>query len=372
MRLFFACKQFCTRRDFIGERYGRLWKLPAELARRGHQVAGLSASYYAGFAPGRSETFGDSGTLEWRARRVFPSWPPQLVGYLRQLHSDASAFRPHAVVVSSDAFQLWAGRWLSRRLAVPLVVDFYDNYESFGLSRLPGARLALREAARAAAGLTFVSDPLREHLVDRYGIRAPAITLENSIDESFLSVATREGARQELGLPAAGRLVGTAGSLDASRNVCALYGAFEALAAEDRQLHLVLAGEPQQVEPPAHPRVIRMGTLAPSRMPAFWRALDVAAIGLRDDAFGRYCYPLKLAEIAAVGTPMIFPSIGIFARSDAGQYGVAAASNDAAGMAEALSRQLAHPVPPAWRPQTWAAAAARFEALLVSALAGHA
>jgi hypothetical protein len=29
------------------------------------------------------------------------------------------------------------GHWLARRLNVPFVADLYDNFESFGLARIP-------------------------------------------------------------------------------------------------------------------------------------------------------------------------------------------------------------------------------------------
>ena len=115
--------------------------------------------------------------------------------------------------------------------------------------------------------------------------------------------------------------------------------------------------------------MIALGTLAPDRMPAFWAALDVASIGLRDDAFGRYCYPQKLAEIEAVGTPMVFPRIGVFARGDAAALGVALESNSAEGLAAAVRRQLSDPRAPALRPEGWAAMAGRFESVLKQALA---
>lgn len=366
MRLFFVNKQYSVRRDFIADRYWRLWHLPAELARRGHAVAGMACSYRRVHAPGIDERPG-TGTLRWHARYASPLRPATLLDWWRDLVTAARAHRPEFVVASSDALQLWAGRRLARELAVPLVVDFYDNYESYGASRLPGARAAMRAAAQQAAAVTFISEPVRSHLAARYAIRGRTLTLENAVDDAFHAPLARDAARALLKLPAQARLVGTAGALDASRNIGALYGAFERLAASEPDLHLVLAGEPRDVAPPRHPRVLLLGTLEPARMPAFWRALDVAVIGLRDDAFGRYCYPQKLAEIGASGTPAVYPPIGVFAGPDAAAYGIAARVNDAAGIGDAILEQLRlrRPAP---RPRTWSEQAARFEAL-VSTLA---
>jgi len=368
MRLFFVTKQYSVRRDFIADRYFRLWHFPAELARRGHQVLGFASAYRAGNAAGATERFPGGGELAWEAARLRPAWPFDWLGALRRQRSRARVAGVQAVVASSDALQLACGRRLARALGVPLFVDFYDNYESYGASRAPGARRAIATAARAAAGTLFVSEPLRQHLVARYGLRAPTITLENGVDPHAFAAGTREDARRELGLPPDARIVGTAGALDASRGIDALYGAFLQLARERDDVFLALAGD-ARVAPPAHPRVRHLGTLGQARMPLFWRALDVAAICLRDDAFGRYCYPQKLPEIAAVGTPMVFPRIGVFAEPDAGRLGVVAPTADPAGFAAAIRQQLAAPMPPRRRPQSWAELGARLEAFLADTLA---
>ena len=366
MRLFFIAKQYSVRRDFIADRYFRLWHFPAELARRGHQVYGFATAYRRG-APGVAERFDGGGALAWETARLRAAWPFPWLGALRRQASRARSVDVQAVIASSDALHLACGQRLAHALGVPLFVDFYDNYESYGASRLPGARRAIAAAARAAAGTLFVSDPLRRYLLPRYGLQAPALTLENGVEHGF-AAGTREAARRELGLPADARIVGTAGALDASRGIDSLYGAFLQLARERDDVFLALAGD-ARVAPPAHPRVRHLGTLSQARMPQFWRALDVAAICLRDDPFGRYCYPQKLPEIAAVGTPMVFPRIGVFADADAGRLGVVAPTADAAGYAAALRQQLAAPMPPQREPQSWAELGARLETFLAETLA---
>jgi glycosyltransferase involved in cell wall biosynthesis len=363
MRLFVVTKQFTVRRDFLADRYGRTWHLPLELGRRGHQVHGAAGAYYDGHATTAGERSVGGGSVQWHGHRVRPYWPPSALNYLRSVRAQARACSAQAIYASMDAFHLAVGRITARALRVPLIVDFCDNYAAYGAAALPGVKASLRGAARAAAGLTFVSDPLRRHLVQHYSLKAPALTLENGVDESFLAAPPKPAARAALGLPRDRRLLGAAGSLDDSRGIGALYDAFRELAAQDDQLHLVLAGTPQR-PPPAHPRVHVLGTLSTAQMPSFWRSLDVAAICIKDDAFGRYCFPYKLAECAAAGTPMVFPRFGFFAEPEAEAIGEAAAAADGASYAAAIRRQLERPRPPTWRPVTWAALAARLEAWL--------
>lgn len=367
MRLFVVTKQFTVRRDFLADRYGRTWHLPAELARRGHEVHGCAGAYHGSHAAAAEERFGSAGGVSWHGRFVRPYWPPDVMRYLRVLRERAQACSAQAVFACMDAFHLMAGQRTARALGVPLIVDFCDNYESYGRGLIPGTAYALRTAARAAAAVTFVSEPLQRHLKRRYGLRAPAVTLENGVDPSFFAAPSRAAARAALGLPADARLLGTAGALDASRGIGALYDAFLCLAAQDDSLYLTLAGEPD-VAPPAHPRVRLLGSLTPAQMPSFWRALDVAVICIRDDAFGRYCFPYKLGEIAAVGTPAVFPRFGMFAEPQAASFGVAAATADGVGYAQAIRQQFERPRAPRWQPPTWAGLAARFESFVAEAI----
>lgn len=362
MRLFVVTKQFTVRRDFLADRYGRTWHLPLELGRRGHDIEGAAGAYYRPHTEHACEQLGGDRDVRWRGYHVKPFWPPSAWRYMRDLSQQARAFRPQAIFAAMDAVHLSAGRYLARALGIPLVVDFCDNYEAYGRGAIPGAALALGQAARAAAALTFVSQPLQRHLTRRYRLGAPSLVLENGVDQAFFDAPTKAAARAMLGLPVEARLIGTAGALDDSRGIGALYDAFLELAMQDDQLHLVLAGAPGTA--PAHPRVHALGMLATTQMPSFWRSLDVAVICIKDDAFGRYCFPYKLAECAAAGTPMVFPRFGFFAEPEAGAIGEAAAAADGASYAAAVRRQLERRRGPTWRPMTWSMLAARLEAWL--------
>mgnify|MGYP001619914817 CR=1 FL=1 len=328
---------------------------------------GLACAYYPNLAGPMASMPYDGGELRWDVHHLSPyqmwRWPR----YLARLRELALGFAPDAIFASSDAWQLGAAAWLSRSLKVPLIADFYDNYESFGASSIPGARRMLRWAARNARMTTFVSDPLRRMLIQRYGLSHPAHTLENAVEPHFFSHNSVATARMRLGLPIEARLIGTAGALDGSRGEQALYDAFVRLAEINSDLYLVLAGDPRPAPPP-HPRIIKLGTLGHEQMPLFWKALNVAVICLKDDAFGRFCFPQKLAEVAAVGTPVVFPRIGIFAEPGAATLGECAETPDADGYAAAIQQQLAVPRASAWRPDDWPSLAAKLEGFLNRAL----
>jgi glycosyltransferase involved in cell wall biosynthesis len=133
----------------------------------------------------------------------------------------------------------------------------------------------------------------------------------NGIREDLFFPRDRIQARSILGLPANGRLIGTAGAITAGRGISDMFKAFIRLAAQDENLWLVYAG-PRDSTPTSyrHERIIDLGILPQEKVPLFFSALDVALICNLDSTFGRYCFPQKLYEIIACGTPVVAAAVG--------------------------------------------------------------
>ena len=113
-------------------------------------------------------------------------------------------------------------------------------------------------------------------------------------------------------LPADCQLIGTAGSLEDSRGIQSLYGAFDILKDRYPDLHLVLAG-PRKADLPRGDRIHDLGVLPLEKVPRVLNALDVAVICNRNSEFGKYCFPQKAAEIMACDVPLIAARVGSMA-----------------------------------------------------------
>ncbi|MDM0081329.1 glycosyltransferase family 4 protein [Variovorax sp. J31P179] len=311
MNILVATKRRYTGKDLLDHQYGRLFEIPEALADQGHRVTGLALSYR-----GQSEGLHQPRKVAWHAVSAFPFEPLGVLRYLRKFEHLIDAVRPDVVWVSSDAWHAIAAEIVCRRRGVPLVVDLYDNYESFGLTRVPGIASRFRASCRAAAGLTVVGDALREKVVDEYRLGAkPIEVVGNAVDRSVFFPRNKDEARRSLRLPPDVRIIGTAGALDSSRGIEDLFGAFSALAGRHGDLHLAVAGRRDaSTTLHAHDRIWDLGVLSSSEMPSFWSALDVAVICNKDSAFGRYCYPQKFQEIVACETPFVAADVGEMAR----------------------------------------------------------
>jgi len=304
MRILFLSKRRYMSKDVIDDRYGRLYELPANLARQGHSVLGVCTSYRR-LGDRRVHRHSEQGDLKWQAFDLLPHG----ASYAWRLPAMGRSFAPDLVFSASDALQVVLGGYLARRLDVPHVVDLYDNFESFGLTRLPGLRRAFRRALQRASAISCVSEPLRKKLACELP-EVPLLTLESTIDPELHRPFDKREAREHLGLPVDAWLMGTAGALHRNRDIGLLYAAFKRLAPGHPDLHLALAGPVDPAcPPPQHPRVHYLNQLPHAQVPLFHSALDLALICMRDDEFGRYAFPQKTYEILACGTPLLAASV---------------------------------------------------------------
>lgn len=361
MRIAFLCKRRYMGKDVVLDRYARLYEIPRQLGRRGHDVLGLCLSYHDD-PNGEWEHEAAPGRLRWRSQPLGWSRLAGLLAYPMRVLRQLRAFRPDLIVAASDIPHVILGRWLARRLKVPFAADLYDNFESFGLARLPGAVTAYRRAVRDAALVSCTSAALAMHVRDAYRARGRVITLPSTIDRECFRPMDRRKCRGELQLPAEARLVGTAGGLLCDRGIGTVYKAFEALARTRDDVHLVLAGPTDpSCPPPASPRVHYLGLLPHARTAELFAALDVGIIYLRDTSFGRFCFPQKAYEMAACGLTTVAADVGAMHALLADTPGCLYQPDDATSLLDALQRQLEEPAPPFSVPGDWADAVATLD-----------
>jgi teichuronic acid biosynthesis glycosyltransferase TuaC len=153
-----------------------------------------------------------------------------------------------------------------------------------------------------------------------------------------------------------------AGALHSSRDVHSLFRAFKILAAENHRLNLVLAGaRERRLRIPRGPRVHDLKTLPHERVPTFINSLDLAVIGYRDSAQGRYSFPQKTYEILACRVPLIAAAVGTMQDLLKDQPGCLFQPGHPESLAAAARSQLKNPVALDIPVPTWGALAKQLE-----------
>lgn len=363
MRILVLCKRQYTGRDLLDDHYGRLWELPVSLARLGHEVHVLTASYRQ-----RGDIRRTEDAVVWQSVDLLPN----PLKWLRMLRNVAEQFAPELILASSDALHLVAGQRLARKMKIPAVLDLYDDYEAFGLTRIPGMKSALRAACRSAAHVISVSHSLADQLEMR-GVHRERITVVgNGVPDGFSVAVGKAEARKILGLPGNEVVLwGTAGALDASRGIQDLFKAYVCLKESFPSARLVLAGPRDRQMASAFPEgTIDLGQLAHAQVALLFRALDVGIICNRDSAFARACHPMKLVEMTACSLPVVCAAVG-----DAKMllkdvpYSLFSPA-DVTALARNIGAQTRHPhLPPFELAQRWQDLAASLVGVLQSVVA---
>ena len=353
MRILVLSKRQYTNLDLIDDRFGRLRELPLGLAGIGQEVRGLCLSYRPR-DEGRRPDIRAGARVDWESfnLRRLPPWGSGT--YWKALDVIDRDFRPDLVWACSDMFHAVLAGPVARRMKAALVIDLYDNFESFPAARIPGLRLLFRRALRRADGITCVSRPLAEYVRDTSACRCPVAVIENAVPAEKFRPLDKTDCRRGLGLPAEGLLIGTAGAISHSRGISALFAAFEQLARQKADAHLVLAGTRDKgVRIPENPRIHYLGMLPPATIPVFLSALDISVICNRASAFGRYCFPQKFYESIACGRPIVAAKTGVLEDLLKNYPDLLFEPENGERLLQALHRQIEKPLIPPIEPPSW-------------------
>ncbi len=339
--------------DVISDRYARLFELPQQLNLMGDVVA-VCLSYRLH----RDQPIPQGLLPTWRRLNLPRSL---LIGWIFQLMGMARELRPGVVVASSDCLCVIVGAWLAKIVGAQFYADLYDEYDTFGLARIPGMRWLYRRALQAADGIIAVSETLAEDLREQYPGK-PVMLLESTIDSSVFYPRPVEESREHLGLQrfAGRKLVGLCGGLNRFHGADVSFQAIRDLAARREDVVFVLAGRAFPECPlPEGENVVFLGMLPHADMPWFYSAMDVVMVPLSDTRFGYYAFPQKAYEVLACRRPVAAANVGALGRLFEALPSARYQPNSPDDLLQIIEGQLEHPAILEVDILTWADQAAR-------------
>jgi glycosyltransferase involved in cell wall biosynthesis len=353
-------------KDLLDDRFGRFRELPLELARLGHEVMGLAVSYRQ-----RSErTVIDSdpsgeGQVIWHSFNITNGFTPRLQQLFSRAIGISKDLNPDVILACSDAYHAIFGAWLAKRVRTKCVIDLYDNFEAFTATKVPVITSLFRHAIREVPGVTCFNQLMADHVVQNYLRQKPTAVIESAVQKSLFRSRNQKECRQRLRLPAEAQIIGTAGALHNGRGINTLFDAYEILAAENRSLHLALAGPRQRgIRIPRGPRVHDLGILPHEEVPCFINSLDVAVVCYRRSAQGDFSFPQKAYESVACRVPLIAAAVGSM-NHFLSQYPTCLYDPDRPrSLAEAARRQLENKIIVDLEVPSWADSARKLEHFL--------
>jgi teichuronic acid biosynthesis glycosyltransferase TuaC len=267
-----------------------------------------------------------------------------LLFYPSKLLALANDFQPDIIVGSSDCLHIILGKWISNKLNVIFAADLYDDYETFGLARIPFIKSLFRQSLKYASVVSCVSHSLAAYISNQIDTNATIITLPSTINQALFFPKSKSESRQLFNLPLNAPIVGTAGGLSRNKGIKTVYQAFIELAKKNSDIHFVVAGiVDKNCPPPNHPRIHYLGKIPHTQISDFFSALDVGVVYLRNTQYGELSFPQKAYEMAACKIPIVSAEVGdmkyLFNRKQNELY----TADDHEDLAYAINNQLDQP-----------------------------
>jgi glycosyltransferase involved in cell wall biosynthesis len=310
MRILALSKRQYMSRDLLDDRYGRFREIPLAMARRGHDVRGLCLSYRHRTDYQRVDSDSEA-IVPWESVNLGKTVISGLFRFVRHGRKIMNRFRPNIIWAGSDSFYGPLALLIGKNSDSQVIFDVYDHFETFASTKIPGVFPLYRHACRTADGVTSFSEPMSDHITRAYHRTGPLLTLVNGTDKRLFYPRDKSACRDKLGLPLHVRLVGTAGALSQSHGIATLFSAFETLAREDMDIHMVIAGpRDHDLRIPLHPHLHDLGVLPFDEVPTLLNALDVGVISHRDTPAGRFGFPFKAYEMMACKVPLVAANVG--------------------------------------------------------------
>ena len=352
MKILFITKRNYTSKDVLSDKYGRLYELPKNIHAHGHDVICVCANYYQ---PNHNYESNEVGL--WKNFDFNGSFITSSFKYYLYLRAIIDSEKPDLIIGLSDIFHVVLSGLLSFQYKIPYVIDLYDNYESFGMARLPGFKKLFHHAVKNANGISVVSPELEERITNKHKPNGKITVIENAVNTQNFYSMDKKNARNRFNLPEQAILVGIAGSISEDRGIDILFPAFLNLLNKYNNLCLVLAGPlDKKLIIPSNPNIQYLGELSYSEIPLFLNALNIGIIFNKDDEFGKYCFPQKYYEMVSCELALVAANVGAMSRILADAPELLFQPGDCVSLSNAIEKQINEPVQvkdkvPVWRDQ---------------------
>ena len=359
MKIGLLCKRLYTNKDLIDDRFGRLYHLPVQLTRLGHEVSVVALDYRRG----RPREEFDRDNVHFISLPAIGA-----VNTPRAMIQSLDAMRvvnPDIIVASGDTYLGAMASVISRTMKVPWVFDIYDDYRTFSSARIPGMQRLLKATVRSAEALMVASAPLRKIFSPFNG---NCHIVENGTDLDLFHPMDRLECRRALGIGADLTVIGYFGSIESRRGMRTLIAAVELCKEQYPKTHLLVSGKKDSNLDLSENSVDYRGQRPQSEVPLLINACDVVTIPYEKDPYIETTNACKISEYLACEVPIVATKVSDMESLFAATPQILADPGDPSSLSRAILRQLHEPVTPHFaNTLTWEALARRTENALIRA-----
>jgi len=278
----------------LNDQFGRLFHLPLELSKNGHQVKVVALDYRHSIG----ETY-ECGSLQ------ISSYPTKALGASLLLSQNLQylfTFAPDFVVGSGHINTAYLAWRIALKLNAKFIFDLYDEYSTFPTCcMIPGIAKIQSMLIQKAAKTIVVSQKLKEKLK----VKENAIVIENGVDTSLFKPIAKSFARKELNIPEHHIIIGYFGSLQKRLGTHILLEAISRLRKDNADMFLLLAGNNCDNFKFANDSVNYLGSLPQTRIPTLIAACDLVVIPYPESPQNNVSTACKIPEYLACQIPVV-------------------------------------------------------------------
>lgn len=329
MRIAWLVKRYYTNRDLIDDCFGRLYHLPVELHRLGHEQLVIAADYRG--------TAGFDRLIDDVCFVSLPLRLHRLPQFIRSAYARIAAFEPDVLIASADIPFGAFGLWFAKRLGIPFAFDVYDDYTAFASAKLPGMKGLFRQVLRRTDLCIYASPPLERRL---QALNSSTLVIENGIDPTLFKPMSKEDCRARLGIPNSDTVIGFFGSIEPNRGGETLIEAARIVALSRSNVRLLLAGANGLGREIKEPWADYRGPRPQSDIPVMINASDVVTVPYHATPLENMANACKIAEYLACGVPVVATRVSNFPEVFATSPRALCEPGDPNALAQAILDQL--------------------------------
>jgi glycosyltransferase involved in cell wall biosynthesis len=288
MKIVFLCKRYPQQRDLLERPYGRFFYLPYFLSQCGLDVTIILVDYKNG-----QYIHQKRNGMSWHVVPISKYWPFSVVKIIGQI---IQSIKPTWIAGLSDTWYGIMAHRLGSRYGYKVLIDAYDNYESY-IPWLKPLHFAWRNACRHADLLTAAGPQLLELMNKGRDANKNSCILPMAADPIF-TPHDMQKCRSVLNLPA-GKLIGYLGSLHPNRDPNQFFEIVQAVCNIDPSIKFFISGyKHSSISIPIEIRshIIELGYIADELMPIACNAANLLLALGKPSNFGNYAYPVKIYE----------------------------------------------------------------------------
>lgn len=305
--------------------------------------AALAPRSYRYVAPDDGGSPFEAGKVHHVSYPTFPIVGRVLNGYLaaRALRGPLRGFRPDLAL----AYWLYPDAFGAAIVAGELGIPLVSGARGSDVRARDRITLALTQRAlRRSASVLTVSDDLRHLVSTKFGISPDRVTtVTNGCDTDVFHLAPRVGARRNLGIPDADKVILFVGRLMPAKGLRELLTACISLSGQIENLRLAIVGHGtlyDELRSTADlsgmgERLTLPGALPPEQVAVWMQACDVFCLPSHTEGF-----PNVLVEALACGRPVVATPVGGIVEIVDGSNGILTPAHDAARLCAALRDAL--------------------------------